>query len=143
MCDVRVASRKAKFAEAFVKLGIVPGDGAAWFLPRIVGLSKAMEISLTGDTLDAEQALACGLVSQVVEPENLLTCARSLADRIAANPPHALRMTKRLIREGVRSDLPALLDLSASFQSIAHTTKDHAEALSAFFEKRKASYQGS
>jgi len=142
MCDIRIASRKAKFAESFVKLGIIPGDGAAWVLPRILNLSKALELSLTGDILDAEQALACGLISHLVEEDELKSAARALADRVAANPPHALRMTKQLIRESMRTDLMALLNLSASYQSIAHMTDDHAEAISAFFEKRAGIYKG-
>jgi len=142
MCDIRIASTKAKFAESFVRLGIIPGDGGAWVLPRILGLSKALEISLTGEMLDAEQSLACGLISRLVDPGDLMSTARKLADRIAANPPHALRMTKRLIRESGRTDLPTLLDLSASYQSIAHMTDDHAEAISAFFERRAGNYKG-
>lgn len=142
MCDIRIASRRAKFAESFVKLGIIPGDGAAWVLPRILGMSKALELSLTGEMLDAEQALACGWVSRLVEEDELKAAARALADRIATNPPHAVRMTKRLVREGMRTDLGTLLDLSAAYQSIAHMTDDHAEAISAFFEKRAGIYKG-
>jgi len=142
MCDIRIASRRAKFAESFVKLGIIPGDGAAWILPKILGMTKALELALTGDMLSAEQALACGWVSQVVEEDELDSAALAMANRIAANPPHAVRMTKRLIRESSRTDLGTLLDLSASYQSIAHMTDDHAEAIAAFFEKRAGVYQG-
>ena len=99
MCDIRIASERAVFAESFVKVGLVPGDGGAWLLPRIVGFSKASELALTGDTLDAAAALACGLISQVVPHDQLIDSARKLAHRIAANPPNAVRMTKRLLRE--------------------------------------------
>ena len=136
MCDIRIASDKAKFAESFVKVGIIPGDGGAWLLPRIIGLSRASELSFTGDTIDAQQALAWNLVSRVVPHEQLMDAARELAARIAANPSHSLRLTKRLIREGLNSSLEAVLELSAAFQAISHKTDDHREAVVAFLEKR-------
>jgi enoyl-CoA hydratase/carnithine racemase len=136
MCDMRVASKTASFAESFVKLGIVPGDGGAWFLPRAVGLAMASEMAFTGDPIDAMTALECGLVSRVTEPESLAQVARSLADRVAANPPHALRMTKRLLREGQHQALESLLELSAALQAIAHHTEDHDEAVRAMLDKR-------
>ncbi len=136
MCDIRIAGESARFAESFVKLGIVPGDGGAWLLPRAVGLSKACELAFTGDTIDAAEALACGLVSRVVPDANLLDAARALAGRIAANPPQALRLTKRLIREGQHTRLDTLLELSAALQALAHHTADHREALSAALDKR-------
>lgn len=136
MCDIRIASEQAVFAESFVKLGLVPGDGGAWLLPRVVGASRAAEMSFTGEPLDAGQALAIGLVSRVVPPERLLDEARALAGRIAANPGQALRMTKRLLREGQRASLATSLELSASFQALAHKTPQHAEAVEAFVRKR-------
>ncbi len=136
MCDMRIASTNASFAEVFVKLGIIPGDGGAWFLPRAIGMARASEMAFTGDRLDAKNALEWGLVSRVVEPENLMNEARALADRVAANPPEALRMTKRLIREGQRVDLETLLEISCGMQAIAHHTADHREAVDAMFEKR-------
>jgi enoyl-CoA hydratase/carnithine racemase len=142
MCDIRIAARSAKFAESFVKLGIVPGDGGAWLLPRVVGFSKATEMALTGDTIDATAALACGLVSQVVPDEELMTAARAMAARIVANPPHAVRMTKRLLREGRNATLTALLEASAAAQALCHATDDHREAIAAFLEKRKPSFTG-
>src|SRR3984893_50269 len=99
MCDIRIASDRAKFAESFVKLGLIPGDGGAWLLPRIVGSSMAAELTYTADTLDAQRALAIGLVARVVPHEELLPTANELAARIAANPPQALRLSKRLLRE--------------------------------------------
>ena len=136
MCDIRIASSSALFAESFVKLGIIPGDGGAWFLPRVVGLSKAYEMAFTGDSIDAAEALACGLVSKVVPDEQLLDEARALARRIAVNPGYALRMTKRLLREAQHVKLDTLLELSASMQALAHGTADHKEAIAAFLEKR-------
>ncbi|MBU6497801.1 MAG: crotonase/enoyl-CoA hydratase family protein [Rhodospirillales bacterium] len=143
MCDIRIAAETARFAESFVKIGIIPGDGGAWLLPRLVGFSKACEMAFTGDPLDAREALACGLVSRVVPDSELLDAARALAARIAANPPQAVRMTKRLMMRGRTMDLAPLLELSASMQALAHTTADHAEAVHAFMEKRPAVFRGS
>lgn len=140
MCDLRIASDKAKFAESFVKVGIVPGDGGAWLLPRVIGLSRASEMAFTGDTIDAQQALAWNLVSQVVPHEELLDAARALAARITANAAHALRLTKRLMREGLHSRLDTVLELSSVFQAISHKTPDHSEAVNAFLEKRKPQF---
>jgi enoyl-CoA hydratase/carnithine racemase len=137
MCDIRIASDTATFAESFVKVGIIPGDGGAWLLPRVVGLSKAAEMSFTGEALSAAEALECGLVSRVVPPSELLLEANRLARRIAANPGHSLRMTKRLLREGQHARLESLLELSAGFQALAHKTPQHKEAVMAFIEKRK------
>lgn len=142
MADVRVASDKARFAESFVKIGIVPGDGGAWLLPRIVGFSKASEMALTGDIIDAEEARAIGLVSRVAPADRLLDEARAVADRIAANPPHAVRMTKRLLREGQGMTLKGVLEMSAAYQSLAHATDDHEEAIAAFVEKRNPMFGG-
>lgn len=136
MCDIRIASEKATFAESFVKVGIVPGDGGAWLLPRVVGMSKASEMAFTGEALTAQEALACGLVSRVVPHEQLMEAALALAQKIAANPGGVLRMTKRLLREGERSTLESLLEISASYQAIAHMEPDHHEAVRAFVEKR-------
>jgi enoyl-CoA hydratase/carnithine racemase len=137
MCDIRIASETATFAESFIRVGIVPGDGGAWLLPRAVGLSKAAEMSFTGDAIDANEALACGLVSRVVAAEKLLDEANALAARIARNPGPTLRMTKRLLREGQHARLDSLLELSAGFQALAHKTPQHREAVMAFIEKRK------
>lgn len=136
MCDIRIASDKAKFAESFVKLGIVPGDGGAWLLPRIVGLSRASELAFTGDMIDAQQALAWNLLSQVVPHDQLMDKARAMAARITVHPSHGLRLTKRLIREAMHSRLETVLELSAAFQAVSHKTDDHREAVDAFIEKR-------
>src|SRR5690606_8454020 len=91
MCDIRIAAENTRFAESFVKLGIIPGDGGSWFLPRLVGLSRAYEMAFTGDIIDAQTALAYGLVSKVVPAEELMGAACELAERIAKNPPYQLR----------------------------------------------------
>lgn len=136
MCDIRIAGESARFAESFVKVGIIPGDGGAWLLPRILGMSRAAEMALTGDAIDAQQALAWGLVSRVVPDAELMAEAGALAARIAVNPPYAVRMTKRLLMEGRSLSLESLLQLSASMQALAHATDDHKEAVAAFLEKR-------
>ena len=142
MCDMRIASESARFAESFVKVGIVPGDGGAWLLPRVVGYSKACEMAFTGDMLNAQEALTCGLVSRVVPDADLLDAAKTLADRIAVNPPYAVRMAKRLLIEGRHSRLDTLLELSASLQALTHATADHREAVNAFLEKRRPEFKG-
>jgi len=142
MCDVRIAAEGAKFSESFVKLGIVPGDGGAWLLPRVIGMPKASLMALTGDMIDAQTALEYGLVTEVVPSEKLEQAALSVAQRIAANPAHGLRLTKRLLREGQHMRLDSLLELSAAYQSIAHHTQDHREAVSAFLEKRLPEFTG-
>ena len=141
MCDIRIASTNAVFAESFVKLGIVPGDGGAWLLPRIIGIPKASLMAFTGDTIDAEKALEWGLVEQLCDPQELETQAVALAERIAANPGHALRLCKRLLREGQHMRLDSLLELSAAYQSLAHHTEDHQEAVAAFVDKRTPEYK--
>lgn len=142
LCDMRIAADSAKFASSFIRMGIVPGDGGAWILPRTVGLAHAAEMILTGDTLDAAQALAMGLVSQVVPAEQLLAAANQLAARVVANPAKALRLAKRLLREGQQQRLADVLELSAAFQAIAHETQDHGEAVDAFLEKRNPKFTG-
>ncbi len=136
MCDIRIASERARFAESFVKLGLVSADGGAWLLPRIVGPSRAAEMAFTGDTLTAPEALACGLVSRVVPHNELDSAARELAGRIAANPSHALRLTKRLLREAQHARFESVLEMAVMFQAVAHKTAEHREAVDAFLEKR-------
>lgn len=142
MCDLRIAGESARFAESFVKLGIIPGDGGAWLLPRVVGFSKAAEMALTGDMIDAQEALACGLVSKVVPDADLLAEACKLAGRIAVNPPYAVRMTRRLLWESRSASLDSVLEISAAMQAIAHATDDNKEAVAAFLEKRKPNFTG-
>jgi enoyl-CoA hydratase/carnithine racemase len=142
MCDLRVGSSRATVGETFVNLGIIPGDGGAWFLQRLVGYQRAAELTLTGRLLKADEALQLGLFLEVVEPEELLPRVRELAGRIAAKPPQALRLTKRLMKLAQRSELPDFLELCASFQALAHHTEDHQEAVNAFLEKRDAAYTG-
>ena len=142
MCDIRIASTAAQFGETFVNLGIIPGDGGAWFLTRLVGYQKAAELTLTGRIIKADEAKEIGLVLDVVEPDQLLPRARELAKKIAAKPPQALRFAKRLLKTAQHQSLSDHLDLCACFQAICHKTEDHAEALAAFFEKRAGKFHG-
>jgi enoyl-CoA hydratase/carnithine racemase len=142
MCDMRIASEKAIFAESFVKVGLIPGDGGAWFLPRVIGVSRANEMAFTGDPVNAETALAWGMVSRVVAPDQLLEEANKLARRISVNPPTALRMTKKLMKESEHNRLESLLEMSASLQALAHQMNDHEEAVLAIIDKREAQFKG-
>ena len=142
MCDVRIASERAVFAENFVKVGLIPGDAGAWFLPRAVGASRAAEMTFTGEPVDAQTALAWGLVSKMVPAEELMEAAQDLAARIAANPPVQLRKAKRLLRASQASSLNDLLELSAVYQGACHTSEDHQEAVAAILEKRTPTFHG-
>ncbi|QUN32760.1 crotonase/enoyl-CoA hydratase family protein (plasmid) [Cupriavidus sp. KK10] len=135
-CDIRIASEQAKFAATFVKLGLIPGDGGAWLLPQAVGMSRACELAFTGDTISAGQALEWGLVSKVVPADALLPTAMELAQRIACNSGHALRMTKRLLRESIHARLDTIMEMSAGFQALAHNTPEHNAALDSVLGQR-------
>ncbi|SOX53867.1 enoyl-CoA hydratase [Mycobacterium ahvazicum] len=130
MCDIRVASERASFAESFVQLGLIPGDGGTWFLPRAVGYERAAEMTFTGDRIDAPTALQWGMVSQVVPHEELLAHAHALAERIVKNPPHALRMAKRLLRESQTASLDTTLGMAAAMQPLAHRDPEHEQRIS-------------
>lgn len=138
MADIRIAAKSARFAESFVKVGLIPGDGGAWLLPRIVGYSKACEMSFTGDALDADAALACGLVSQVVPDADLMDAARALARRIAVNPSDAVRMSKRLLMRGREMRLVEVLELSGALQALAHTTPEHKQVVADLVARQRA-----
>jgi enoyl-CoA hydratase/carnithine racemase len=142
LCDIRIASTRATFAENFARVGLISGDGGAWLLPRQIGLSRAAEMTFTGEPVDAATALAWGLVSKVVDPEDLLSEARVLAGRIAVNPPRQLRMAKRLLREGLNTRLDTVLELAAAYQGACHQTEDHMEAVEALLEKRAPVFTG-
>lgn len=142
MCDLRIASTRAQMGESFINLGITPGDGGAWFMQRLIGYQRAAELTFTGRALKADEALRIGLLLEVVEPEELMPRVRELAAEMAAKPPQALRLTKRMMKLAQRSELPDFLDLCATFQAMAHHTEDHHEAVDAFLAKRTPSYKG-
>ena len=142
LCDIRIAADSAKMAASFIKVGIVPGDGGAWTLQRIVGYSLAAELFLTGRTFDAAYARSIGLINRVVSADELMTAAIGIAGEIAANPPRALRLTKKLLREAQHGRAHDVLELSAAYQAIVHETKDHAEAVAAILDKRAPQFTG-
>jgi enoyl-CoA hydratase/carnithine racemase len=142
MCDIRIASDRALVGGTFINLGIIPGDGGAWILPRLLGSQRAAEMLFSGRVLKAAEAHAIGLFLQVVEPEELLPRVMELAGQIAAKPPQAIRLMKRLLKLAQRSDLPDFLEITASFQSLAHQADDHLEAVTAFLEKRAPHFRG-
>lgn len=129
MADIRLASRRAKFGETFLNLGIIPGDGGAWFMQRLIGYQQAFELTLTGRLVGAEEAKALGIVLDVVEPERLLPAALDLAARIAAQPPKALRLSKRLMKMAQRMELKDFLDICAAFQGMCHNEVEHLAAV--------------
>lgn len=129
MCDIRLASSKAKFGETFVNLGIIPGDGGAYFLQRLIGYQKAAELTFSGRIIDATEAKDIGVVLDVCDPDDLMTRATEMTEQIANKPPQALRFTKRLMKMGQRMELPDFLDLCACFQGMCHNSDEHMEAV--------------
>lgn len=142
MCDVRIAATAAVFGQTFINLGLVSGDGGHWFLQRLLGYAKAAEMALTGRLVGAAEALAMGLVNEVVAGDALLERALAFADDLATRPPLALRETKRLLRRAADLPLATFLEHCADAQGRCHASADHAEALAAFLEKRPPRFGG-
>ncbi|MDD5297023.1 MAG: enoyl-CoA hydratase-related protein [Rhodocyclaceae bacterium] len=143
MADIRLGSVNAKFGETFVNLGIIPGDGGAFFLQRLIGYQRAAEMTFSGRIVGAEEAKSMGLLLEVLPPDELLPRALALAASFAAKPPQALRLAKRLMKSAQRMELPDFLDQCAMFQGVCHNTADHLEAVAAFLEKRPPRFSGS
>ncbi|MGA7876594.1 MAG: crotonase/enoyl-CoA hydratase family protein [Desulfoferrobacter sp.] len=139
MCDIRVASDNARFGETFVSVGLIPGDGGAFFLPRIVGFAKACELTFTSRVIDASEALRIGLVNEVLPSDRLMERARDVASEIAKQPGKILRMAKRLLYLAQGKTLEDTLELSAAFQALCHYSPEHKQALEAFFLRQKSS----
>lgn len=142
MADVRIAADTAKFGVTFLKLGLIPGDGGAWLLPRIIGASRAAELLFTGDVIDAATAAEWGLISRAVPANALMDEAMALASRIAQQPPQSLRVAKTLLRHGATANYETIMEMSAAAQSMMHHTEDHIEGVNAILEKRKPSFEG-
>lgn len=140
MCDLRIASKDAFFAETFARVGLVPGDGGAFFLTRLIGYGKAMEMFLTCKNIFADEALKMGLVNQVVLPEELKSKTQELADQLAALPPIALQMTKKAVVHAYQNDLISHLELMAAYQGITQRSSDHFKALDGMLEKKRPSF---
>ena len=142
-CDIRLASTHARFSEAYVRVGLIPGDGGAHLLPRIVGQARALELLWTGRFVEAQEALDLGIVLSLHEPEELAASAGELCRRLAAGPPVAIRAIKRLVRNGERVDFMTSLSMVAAEQAVVQSTRDSAEAAAAFREKRTPVFTGS
>jgi enoyl-CoA hydratase/carnithine racemase len=142
MCDVRLASDQARFATGYVGVGLVPGDGDTFFLPRLVGPAKALELFWTGQFVDAAEALRLGIVNQVMAADGLAAATYELAGRIARGPQVAIRMIKRLVYQSGRLDLRTHLDLVSSHMAVVRQTRDHAEGVAAFRDKRAPRFEG-
>lgn len=136
MADLRVASEKAKFGETFLNLGIIPGDGGAWLMQRLIGYQNAFELTLSGRVIDAAEAKQLGILLDVVAPDQLMTRVNDMAARFAAQPPKAVRLTKRLMKMAQRTELKDFLDICATFQGMCHNEPEHLEAVQRFLEKR-------
>lgn len=140
MCDLRVVSEDATFAETFARVGLVPGDGGAYFLTRLVGFGKAMEMFMTCRTYSAKEAKEMGLANQVVLPNELKKKTEELAEQLAALPPIALQMTKKAMAHAYQNDLSSHLELMSAYQGITQRSSDHFRALDGLLEKKKASF---
>ena len=142
MTDIRIAADSARFGVTFLKLGLIPGDGGAWLLPRTIGMSRASELLFTGDVISADQACEWGLVSKVVPHDQLMTAALEMANKIAQQPPHALRLAKSLLKHGQTASYDTIMEMSAAAQAISHLTDDHMEGVNSILEKRPADFRG-
>ncbi|CAB4907237.1 MAG: enoyl-CoA hydratase [Actinobacteria bacterium] len=142
MCDIRIVAESARFAESYINLGLVPGDGGAYYLPRLVGVAKALELLLTGDTVTGVEAVALGIANTVVPDEELMQYTQALAERIAAKAPIAVKLIRRSVYQSQDVDLRTSLDLIASHMGVIMTTQDHKEAMAAFREKRAGVFVG-
>ena len=141
-CDLRIAAESARFSVAFIKIGLMPDAGVSFLLPRVVGLGRAMEMSMLGDAVGAEEAHRIGLVNRVVPDERLLEETAALANRLAAMPTSALGKTKHSLYRSFEGDLETALEREAEGQSFCGFTRDHKEGVAAFFEKREANFTG-
>lgn len=134
-CDLRFGSRKARFAHTFIEMGIIPGDGGAWLLPRVVGWQRATELALTARFIGAAEAEKYGVLLEVVPEDKLADRVGEVAATIASKPRPAVVMAKRLLRQARSMDLDGFLELSAALQAIAHTTPEHETAVADYVEK--------
>lgn len=142
MCDMRIAAEDAQFAESFLRVGLISGDGGSWFLPRVVGLARAYELTFTADFIDAKKAIEWGMISAAHPGERLMAEALALARRVARHPPHSVRLGKKLMRESQTMSLSASLEMAAGMQALVQHTADWYEAVTAFMEKRAARFTG-
>jgi 2-(1,2-epoxy-1,2-dihydrophenyl)acetyl-CoA isomerase len=142
MCDIRFAAASARFSEGYIKVGLIPGNGGCWFLPRLVGAARALELLWTGDHVDAQEALRIGLVSRVIADDQLMPETLAFAKRLAEGPPLQQRDIKKLMYQGLRTDLRTSLEAVTTHMAVVQSTADYKEAIQAFKEKRKAVFTG-
>jgi enoyl-CoA hydratase/carnithine racemase len=142
MCDIRIASETARFSMAYVKMGLIPGDGGCYYLPRIVGVAKALELIWTGDFIDAEEALRLGYVSRVVPPDSLMLTAMEFARRLAEGPAVAIQLAKRLVYRGLDATLSEALEEASQAMAMVQSTEDAREGPLAYIEKRPPKFKG-
>lgn len=141
-CDIRIAAESGSFIEAFINVGLVPDSGSTFFLPRLIGMSRAFEMAVTGRKVKADEAMSMGLVNRVVPDAELPAEAKKLAQQLANLPPRAIGLTKRAMNAAWTADVDAQLDYEAMLQTVAGQTKDHREGIAAFLEKRPAKFTG-
>lgn len=134
MADIRIAADSAKFGETFLNLGIIPGDGGAWFMQRLIGYQRAFELTLTGRIVDAAEARELGIVMDVVPADELMPAALKMANKMASQPPKATRLTKRLMKMAQRTELKDFLDICACFQGMSHNEPEHLDAVNRMLE---------
>jgi enoyl-CoA hydratase/carnithine racemase len=141
-CDIRFAAESARFAETYAKMGLIPGGGGAYLLPRLVGTAKALEMFWSCDWVDAREAERIGLVNKVFPDAELMEGTYAFARKVAAGAPLAVQTIKRVMRLGLDKDLGTALDIVASSMPIVRTSEDHQEAVAAFKEKRTPRFKG-
>jgi len=141
-CDIRIASEKAKFGQPEVTLGITPGFAGTQRLARLVGKGRSKELLFTGDVIDANEAYRIGLVNKVVAADQLMAAAKALAEKIMSRAPVAVQLCKAAVNEGLDTDLETGVAYEAEVFGLCFATADQKEGMSAFVEKRKASFQG-
>jgi 2-(1,2-epoxy-1,2-dihydrophenyl)acetyl-CoA isomerase len=141
-CDLRVCSNRAYFQEGFIRIGLLPDGGGTWMLPRLVGLSKALELALLGEKLDVNAAERLGLVAKIVTPEELDAAALAMAERIANGPPIAVRHIKRLMHEGMSKTFEQAFTDEGNAQLQCLRSEDFMEGIASFFEKRPGAFKG-
>lgn len=142
MADIRIGCENTRFGETFINLGIIPGDGGAWFLQRLIGYQRAAELTFSGRIIDSAEALSLGLLLECVPKDTLVATAERYASEYASKPPQALRAAKRLMKLAQRQELTDFLDVCADVQSQCHQTEDHQRALNAFLNKTTAQFEG-
>ena len=141
-CDIRIAAEKARFSEAFVRMGLIPGDGSCWQLPRLIGLSNTLMLQYTGDSVDGNEAYRMGLVSKVVSDDAIMEAGLELATRLAQGPTQSLSLIKYLVHKSLDGGLKESLEIAHVAQEQARKTEDHREAVQAFLEKRRPEFKG-